>query len=194
MTGTTAHEVDSPAVILICYDGSEDARAAIERGGELLAGSSATVLTVWQPVSAIDARAPTAFPFLPSLLDAEEIDQANAEAAGTRADEGAELARKAGFEAVPLTCAQKHSIAEAILLQAEALNAGAILIGSRGLTGLKSRLLGSVSHTLVQHADRPVIVVPSPKVALSRTRTHKAVTDDTSEAVVHDPSELKERI
>ncbi|MDE3134273.1 MAG: universal stress protein [Acidobacteriota bacterium] len=181
MTSPTPPEIESPAVILICYDGSKDAQAAIQHGGELLAGHSATVLTVWQPVSAMGARAPTTFPFLPSLLDAEEIDQANAEYAGTRADEGAELARKAGFEAKPLTCSQKHTTAEAILLQAEVLNAGAILIGSRGLTGLKSRLLGSVSHAVVQHADRPVIVVPSPKVALSRTRAHRAVADDKSE-------------
>lgn len=162
-------------MILICYDGSEDAKAAIEHAGELLAGQRATVLTVWQPVSAIGARAPTAFPFLPSLLDAEQIDRANANHAGARAEEGAELARKAGFEATPLTCPQKHTTAAAILLQAEVLDAGAILIGSRGLTGLKSRLLGSVSHAVVQHGDRPVIVVPSPKAAFSRARTHRAV-------------------
>ena len=167
-------------MILICYDGSEDARAAIAHGGELLAFRSAIVLTVWQPVSAIGARAPTAFPFLPSLLDAEEIDQANAEDATTRADQGAKLARKAGFKATSLTCAQKHTVAEVILSQAEALHADAILIGSRGLTGLKSRLLGSVSHAVIQHADRPVILVPSPKVARSRTRTHRAVADGES--------------
>ena len=43
-------------------------------------------------------------------------------------------------------------------------------MGSRGLTGLKSVLLGSVSHELIQHADRTVAVVPSPGVAASRAR------------------------
>ncbi|MDQ2898064.1 MAG: universal stress protein [Actinomycetota bacterium] len=43
-------------------------------------------------------------------------------------------------------------------------------MGSRGLTGLKSPLLGSVSQAVIQHADRPVIVVPSPDVADSRAR------------------------
>jgi nucleotide-binding universal stress UspA family protein len=33
-------------------------------------------------------------------------------------------------------------------------HANAIVVGSRGLTGIKSLLLGSVSHGLVQHADR----------------------------------------
>jgi hypothetical protein len=34
-------------VILICYDGSPDAQAAIARAGELFHGQAATVLTVW---------------------------------------------------------------------------------------------------------------------------------------------------
>lgn len=33
-------------MILICYDGSPDAKAAIEHGAELLKGDPATVLTV----------------------------------------------------------------------------------------------------------------------------------------------------
>jgi nucleotide-binding universal stress UspA family protein len=43
-------------------------------------------------------------------------------------------------------------------------------MGSRGLTGVKSLLLGSVSHAVIQHADRTVIVVPSPEVAAARAR------------------------
>jgi nucleotide-binding universal stress UspA family protein len=41
-------------------------------------------------------------------------------------------------------------------------------MGSRGLTGVKSMLLGSVSHAVIQHADRTVIVVPSPAIATER--------------------------
>ncbi|HEY2650479.1 MAG TPA: hypothetical protein VGI50_01070 [Solirubrobacteraceae bacterium] len=36
-------------MILICYDGSPDSKAAIQHGGELLKGQPAIVLTVWQP-------------------------------------------------------------------------------------------------------------------------------------------------
>jgi nucleotide-binding universal stress UspA family protein len=42
------------------------------------------------------------------------------------------------------------------------------VLGTRGLTGVKSLLLGSVSHAVLQHADRPVIIVPSPETARER--------------------------
>jgi hypothetical protein len=34
-------------------------------------------------------------------------------------------------------------------------------------------LLGSVSHAVIQHADRAVIVVPSPEVAAARARARR---------------------
>jgi hypothetical protein len=43
-------------MILLCYDGSADARAAIEHAGELLSGQPATVLTVREPFAELIAR------------------------------------------------------------------------------------------------------------------------------------------
>jgi hypothetical protein len=39
-------------VLLICYDGSRDAKEAIARGAPLLRGQRATVTTVWSPFDA----------------------------------------------------------------------------------------------------------------------------------------------
>jgi nucleotide-binding universal stress UspA family protein len=64
-------------------------------------------------------------------------------------------------------------VASAILDVADELDAEAIVVGSRGLTGVKSLLLGSVSHALLQHADRPVIVVPSPAVTEARAQQRR---------------------
>jgi hypothetical protein len=43
--------------LLLCYDGSEDARHAIERAGALLGGRQALVLTVWQPTRGLGSFA-----------------------------------------------------------------------------------------------------------------------------------------
>lgn len=48
-----------------------------------------------------------------------------------------------------------------------------IVLGTRGLTGIKSALLGSVSHAVLQRTDRPVMVVPSPEVARDRAQRRR---------------------
>jgi len=157
-------------MILICFDGSEDSRAAIQHAGGLLDGQPATVLTVWEPFAEVLAR--TAYgmvPFAPDL-DIEEIDAATRRQAEELAQTGAELARANGFDADARTCSQRDTVALSILREAESVGASAIVMGSRGRTGVPSLLLGSVSHAVIQHSDRTVIVVPSPKVASERRR------------------------
>jgi len=46
---------DSP--MLLCYDGSEDAKHAIERAARLLSGRPAMVMTVWQSTGTLDSFA-----------------------------------------------------------------------------------------------------------------------------------------
>ena len=48
---------------------------------------------------------------------------------------------------------------EEIVSQAEELGAGLIVIGSRGLGGIRCALMGSVSDSVVRHAHCPVLVV-----------------------------------
>jgi nucleotide-binding universal stress UspA family protein len=159
-------------MILICYDGSDDAKAAIEQGARLLAGQEATVLTIWQPFVDVLARTPSGFGLAAGIADnSDQIDAASRQSAEDRAAEGAELANKAGFQAEPRTVAEDASTADAILRAAKELGATAILLGSRGLGGVKSLLMGSVSHGVIQHADRAVIIIPSSAVAAKRERS-----------------------
>jgi nucleotide-binding universal stress UspA family protein len=155
--------------ILICYDGSADSRAAVEQAAKLFASEPATVLTVWEPYVELVVR--TSMGFVPSIPDADEVDEASRKAAETRAAEGVSLASHFGLAATPKSASHSTTTALAILAEADAMDATAIVMGSRGLTGVKSLLLGSVSHELIQHADRTVVVVPSPEVAASRART-----------------------
>jgi len=164
-------------MILICYDGSPDAAAAVERAATLFPDQPATVLTVWEPFVEVATRTTIGFGLIPSIPDPDEIDDASRQAAEKTAGEGAKLATEHGLTAQARTCAQTMTIADALLVEAERIGADAIVMGSRGLSGVKSLQLGSVSHELIQHADRAVIVVPSPQVAAAR---HRGIRQEAS--------------
>jgi nucleotide-binding universal stress UspA family protein len=50
---------------------------------------------------------------------------------------------------------------EKIVTQAEEIGAGLIVLGSRGLGGIRRALMGGVSDSVVRHAHCPVLVVRS---------------------------------
>jgi nucleotide-binding universal stress UspA family protein len=155
-------------MILLCYDGSDDAAAAIDAAGGLFAGEPATVLTVWEPFVNVMARTGAGLTLGGAEIDYEGIDAASRRAASERADDGAERARRAGLEAKPRVAAREGTIATTILAEAEAVGAQLVVVGTRGLSGLKSALLGSVSHAVLQDADRAVLVAPSSELASTR--------------------------
>jgi nucleotide-binding universal stress UspA family protein len=160
-------------MILIAYDGSDDAKSAIEHTAALLPGARAVVLTVWEPFLTVMMRSPAGLGPIAGVPDIEGIDDASRQSAEQRAEEGATLARESGLDAGAHAVSRSGSIAKAILQEAARTNATAIAVGSRGLTGLSSLLLGSVSHAVLQHADRAVLVVPSPAVAEQRREKYE---------------------
>jgi nucleotide-binding universal stress UspA family protein len=119
----------------------------------------ALVLAVWEPFIDVIARAGLGMAYGAPSWDGDEVDAASERSATALAEEGAVRARELGLDAQPRAMARDGSIAGAILEVADEVDAEAIVLGSRGLTGVKSLLLGSVSHAVLQHADRPVIVV-----------------------------------
>ena len=157
----------SAAPILIAYDGSEPARAAVREAGALFAPARALVLTVWEPGLAQVMLMPdatgmggTMLPFDPSI--AHEVEQANEARAQQVAREGERLAREVGLDAQAITAEDSLAPHDAIVAAADEQDARAIVIGSRGLRGLKSKLLGSTSAHVLHHARRPVVVVRHP--------------------------------
>ena len=138
---------------LIAYDGSEAARAAIARAAELLASRPAQVLTTWQPVSLAVATGVAPPAYIPDLETAYE------RSAAKTAAEGVALAEAAGLTATPVVVPEPNGCWTAILDAAEAADAAVIVMGARGLSGVRSALLGSVSSGVVHHSTRPVLVV-----------------------------------
>lgn len=159
-------------MILLCYDGSEDAQAAADRAAKLFPDAPVTVLTIWERYVEMLTQSGLGVAYAPAVTDVEAIDAAVEEQARATAREGAERLRHAGMAVESRTEARRGSIAATILAVADEIGADAIVLGTRGRGGFKSLLLGSVSHAVLQHAAGPVVVVPSDTVAQARSAGH----------------------
>jgi nucleotide-binding universal stress UspA family protein len=145
--------------VLLAYDGSEHAKAAIERAGAVLQHGPAVVATAW---TTFEGAAPSALLALPGDMvreGARALDDAGRETAEGLAAEGAELARAAGFEAESRTVRGSGPFFAALLELADELDARAIVAGSRGRSTIAAAVLGSVSTGLLHHTRRPVLIV-----------------------------------
>ena len=140
--------------ILICYDGSASAERAIATAGGLFGRRRAVVLDVAPLQEVAEA-------YVAVGSEAASLDRLTLHAAAARADAGAELARAAGFRArgrAELEAPTWLGVSEV----ADEIDAAAIVIGSRGLSGIREFLEGSLSHQVATHAGRPVLIVPPP--------------------------------
>jgi nucleotide-binding universal stress UspA family protein len=152
------HTATADGPLLLCYDGSADAAHAIARASALFPGRSGLVATVWQePLASIGRIGWSEEP--PSMVDVGEPDRYAAESAARVAADGVRIAERAGLDAQPLVVHGQHPIWKTIVDVADRHDAAAIVMGSRGLTGLGSKLIGSVSTAVVGHAARPTLVI-----------------------------------
>lgn len=150
-------------MILIAYDGSDHAKAAIEAAARLMPGAHAVVVMVWERyVDGLARVGAVGLGGIPQGAGADFDLQFKTHALKVATD-GAELASAAGLTASAQAEPSIGSIGHTLLDLADSLDADAIVLGTRGLGRMKSLVLGSTSHHVVQHADRPVIVVPATK-------------------------------
>jgi nucleotide-binding universal stress UspA family protein len=150
--------VDGDGVVLVCYDGSEDARSAIEALAAVATGQPVVVATFWQPFASFASR--YAVSLLEIVQDPEDINARELARAEALAEEGAGLARSLGLDAEHRAPPANGALDEAINGYADELGARLVVIGSRGRSSMTSTLLGDVAADVVQRARRPVLVVP----------------------------------
>jgi nucleotide-binding universal stress UspA family protein len=151
------------APVLICYDGSEVARAAVRHAAELFAGRPAVLATVWEPgLAAVTVGVPDTMGMgspPPDPATVEAVDRLQSEHASTLAGDGAEFARSLGLAAEPYAVPDEVDVADTLLGIARDRGAAVVVVGSHGISGLRPRLLGSVSRKVVERCDRPVLVI-----------------------------------
>jgi nucleotide-binding universal stress UspA family protein len=148
--------------ILIAFDGSAAARQAVIDTAWFAKPRRALVLTVWEGSLAYAMAAPAPDLTMAPAVDpstVHDIDQELGRRAERIASDGAELARSLGLEAQPLAMADGRDVASTILDVAQEHGASAIVVGSRGLNGLRARLEGSTSKNVLKHASCPVLIV-----------------------------------
>ena len=157
--------MNAAAPILIGYDGSRTARRAVHEAAELLGSRPALVVTVWEPSLTYESAAMETDPMMGMPLPAEdpalaqEVDDASQAHADRIAEEGAALAKSLGLKAEALAVTNERNVAETIIELARKRGAAAIVVGSRGLSGIRARLEGSTSNAVAKHSSCPVVLV-----------------------------------
>lgn len=144
--------------VLVSYDGSANADRAVDLAAALFPDRLLLVVTVWQPASV--ALATHSFGSAPLLGDLVQLDREVERAAAETAAKGEQRASAAGVTTEAVPAQSVGPVWQAIIETADGRDAEVIVVGRRGLSGLRSALLGSVSNAVVQHAGRPVLIAP----------------------------------
>lgn len=145
--------------VLIATDGSPSAEEAVEVGLELAKeqGADVTFVHVTEPEEFHGGRSGTV-----PITHTEEIDESE-----TALKDAAQAAENAGVS-YALERISGETV-DTIVALADQKNADLIVLGSRGRNALATALLGSVSHGVLRHASRPVLVVKTAKTSAETT-------------------------
>ncbi len=138
-----------PTKVLLATDGSRDAELARTTAVDLVnsTNSELHVVTVAPGSPSYDVGTP------------EVVEQLRKKAEGILEDQVKKIEQAGGRVAEKhLRIAERYR-AQQIVQVAEDIGAGLIVMGSRGLGGVRRALMGSVSDSVVRHAHCPVLVV-----------------------------------
>jgi nucleotide-binding universal stress UspA family protein len=143
-----------PTTVLLATDGSKDAELATTTALDLANSTSSELHIVLVAEEAYAYVDPSGYPFFTDAELEHELEQQ----ARMRLDAEVEKIRSAGGAVAEAHLRVGAAAAEIVDL-AEEIGAGLIVMGSRGLGGIRRALMGSVSDSVVRHAHCPVLVV-----------------------------------
>ena len=143
-----------PTKILVASDGSEEARQAAQAAAELSKDTGSEVHVTYVLPSPRELRGHHLY----SQEVMRSVTKQAEEEGRSFLDDQAEQLRSSGGK-VAETHLRAGEPDKEIVRLSEELGVGTIVIGSRGLGGLRRSLMGSVSESVVRHAHCPVFVV-----------------------------------
>jgi nucleotide-binding universal stress UspA family protein len=149
---------DARRPILIAYDGSACADLAIDKVAVEFGPRKVIVVVVSEGLERVPFFGTAGVPVEPETM--ELLTDAAQKGAEATAEKGAERARGLGLEATTAV-AEGGPTWSAIVEAADEYDAAVIALGSRGLSGVKHALLGSVSGAVAHHSHRSVFIVHS---------------------------------
>jgi nucleotide-binding universal stress UspA family protein len=149
--------------LLIAYDGSTAAEAAVVTAGRLFAGAHGCLLTVIEPAPGRARVQALALTLNPEIIqrELEALARELMDDGRDVAAHGLEIAETAGLTLESRVTPRQGSESQTILSEADTADADLIICGSRGRGTVARSLLGSTSTSVLHHATRPVLVVPS---------------------------------
>lgn len=151
-----------PTSILLATDGSEEATLAGRTAADIAHNTGSELYVVYveeDPSNLIPAYGPYMF------LSPEKVRALMKDADKTAEqtlDEQVAHIEDAGGK-VSGSCLLHGGADQEIVKLADEIGAGLIVMGSRGLGGIKRALKGSVSDSVVRHAHCPVLIVRKEK-------------------------------
>jgi nucleotide-binding universal stress UspA family protein len=138
-----------PTKVLLATDGSKDAELALTTAVDLAnsTNSELHVVTIAHGYPAYDLRDPVV------------VEQLRRQAEEVLEEQVRKIEEAGGKVAEKHLRVPEHHRAREIVEVAEEAGVGLIVMGSRGLGGMRRALMGSVSDSVVRHAHCPVMVV-----------------------------------
>lgn len=141
--------------IVVAFDGSKDAVKAVQVAGALAKefGSELVVVHAYSVPAFAYAGMPGAP--VPNSPDLEGLSKQSGKSVLAK---GLLVAKNSGVDAKG-ELLESTSTVQALVEFSETEKADLVVLGTRGMTGFKRMVMGSVSSGVVEHAHCPVLVV-----------------------------------
>jgi nucleotide-binding universal stress UspA family protein len=166
--------------IVVGTDGSKTASAAVDHAALLAKSVGATlhIIHAYKPMSSMMPMDPLIVQPDPVMVQRELEDHAKGICV-----QAADRARAAGAETVTHVSGAKDP-AEALVTLAEHLNADLMVVGNKGMAGVRRFITGSVPNRVAHHCPCHLLVVATSGAEVTDRPSHEADADADADADV----------